>query len=197
MTINNALLALANVKGAASAAAAAAMTTDVAMFVGHGNRRNLDDTAAALRDAGAVTKGGEYAANKKGRMLRAFLDTAAAAALVRDEHLAAFPLVKGKAPTAEAKQAASAAAAALVDSFFVAVETAEAEAAAARKAAPKKAEAAKEEEAAPEKAEAAAEAAAKEEAAALSSAVMAAVLAAIQTHGETAVLAALAGIKAA
>lgn len=95
MTVNNALLALANVKGAASAAAAAAMVADVAMFIGHGNRRNLDDTAAALREAGAVTKGGDYAVSKKGRMLRAFLDTASAAALARDEHLAGFPPVKG------------------------------------------------------------------------------------------------------
>ena len=79
MAIIQSILALGNVKGASAAAAVQALEPALCHIMVAGNRRNIDDTAAALRDAGAVTKSGEFAANVKGDILQALIEAAEAA----------------------------------------------------------------------------------------------------------------------
>ena len=79
MAIIQSILALGNVKGAAPAAAVQALEPALCHIMTAGNRRNIDDTCAALRDAGAVTKSGEYAANTKGDILKALTEAAESA----------------------------------------------------------------------------------------------------------------------
>ena len=79
MAIIQSILALGNVKGAAPAAAVQALEPALCHIMTAGNRRNIDDTCAALRDAGAVAKSGEYAANVKGDILRALIEAAESA----------------------------------------------------------------------------------------------------------------------
>ena len=79
MAIIQSILAFGNVKGASSAAAVQALEPALCHIMVAGNRRNIDDTCAALRDAGAVTKGGEFAANVKGDILKALIEAAESA----------------------------------------------------------------------------------------------------------------------
>ena len=79
MAIIQSILAFGNVKGASLAAALQGLEPALCHIMAAGNRRNIDDTAQALRDAGAVTKSGEYAANGKGDILRALIEAAEAA----------------------------------------------------------------------------------------------------------------------
>ncbi len=83
MAIIQSILAFGNVKGASSAAAVQALEPALCHIMTAGNRRNIDDTAQALRDAGAITKSGEYAANTKGDILKALTETVEAAIKVQ------------------------------------------------------------------------------------------------------------------
>lgn len=85
MAIIQSILAFGNVKGASLAAALQGLEPALCHIMTAGNRRNIDDTAQALRDAGAVTKGGEYAANVKGDILHALIDAAEAAIRAQSE----------------------------------------------------------------------------------------------------------------
>ena len=131
MTILNSILALGNVKGASSAAAVQALEPALCHIMTAGNRRNVDDTAQALRDAGAVTKSGEYAANVKGDILKALIEAAESAlkaqAQVRPDGM------KGRA-TAQEQDAARDMAETLCTAFLEAVKAAAEARKASRKA---------------------------------------------------------------
>ena len=121
MAIIQSILAFGNVKGASSAAAVQALEPALCHVLTAGNRRNIDDTAQALREAGAVTRGGEFAANVKGDILKALIEAAESAlkaqAQVRPDGM------KGRA-TAQEQDAARDMAEALCTAFLEAVKQA-------------------------------------------------------------------------
>ena len=112
-----AVIALSGDKAAALAAAADEVRTNAVQVILHGNRRNFADTAEALRNAGACTKGGTYAQNSKGDTLAALISAEAAAlaaqAVIR-------PVMKGKADAMQATRANDAAQA-IAEAFELAV----------------------------------------------------------------------------
>ncbi len=140
------IIALSGDKSAALAAAQDEVRTNAVQVILHGNRRNFGDTAEALRVAGAVTKGGDYAANTRGDVLAA-LTQAEGAALSAQANIR--PVMKGKATPAETAMAETAAQA-ISDAFGDAVVTARETRVASRKAKLAERKGAKQAEAAPE-----------------------------------------------
>lgn len=124
------IIALSGDKSAALAAAQDEVRTNAVQVILHGNRRNFGDTAEALRAAGAVTKGGDYAANTRGDVLTALIQ-AEGAALSAQANIR--PVMKGKATPAETAMAETAAQA-ISDAFGDAVVTARETRVASRKA---------------------------------------------------------------
>lgn len=115
-----AVIALSGDKAAALAAAADEVRINAVQVILHGNRRNFSDTAEALRNAGATTKGGNYAQNGKGDTLSALISAEAAAlaaqAMIR-------PVMKGRADAVQATRA-NEAAQGISDAFEAAVTAA-------------------------------------------------------------------------
>lgn len=124
------IIALSGDKAAALSAAQDEVRTNAVQVILHGNRRNFGDTAEALRAAGAVTKGGDYAANTRGDVLAALIQ-AEGAALSAQANIR--PVMKGKATPAETAMAETAAQA-ISDAFGDAVVTARETRVASRKA---------------------------------------------------------------
>lgn len=123
MAIIQSILAFGNVKGASLAAALQGLEPALCHIMTAGNSRNIGDTAQALRDAGAVTKSGEYAANGKGDILRALIEAAEAAILAQAEVRPGG--MKGRATSQEqdkARDVAEALALAFADSVKQAAE---------------------------------------------------------------------------
>ena len=131
MAIIQSILAFGNVKGASAQAAVQALEPALCHVLTAGNRRNIDDTCAALRDAGAVTKSGEYAANVKGDILRALIEAAEAA--IRAQGTVRPGGMKGRA-SGEEQDAARAMAETLCKGFLDAVKAAAEARKSARKA---------------------------------------------------------------
>ena len=127
MAIIQSILAFGNVKGASAQAAVQALEPALCHVLTAGNRRNIDDTVMALREAGAVTKGGEFAANVKGDILKALIDATEAA--IKAQGTVRPDGMKGRA-TAQEQDAARAMAETICTAFLEAVK----QAAEARKA---------------------------------------------------------------
>jgi hypothetical protein len=105
MSILFSVLALTGNKGAALQSARDDFTGAAIMAIAHGNKRNLEDTATRMRKDGGVTKGGEYAKNKKGEILAAFVAACDMTTSARSAFLAAYPGHKGKPSAAMMGQA--------------------------------------------------------------------------------------------
>lgn len=118
------VLALAGNKDAALLAAVDDVRDALLYAVRDGNTRNLNDTAQALRDAGAVRKDGAPAANKRGAVLTCLLTAIHAAHSAREAFTLRHAGHKGKpcaAMTADAGAAADTIAAAFEEQVTAAI----------------------------------------------------------------------------
>jgi colicin import membrane protein len=156
MSILFSVLSLAGDKAAALQSSRDDVIKAAALGIAHGNFRNMQDTAARLRDSGAVTKAGNISKNRKGEILAALVAASNMAVSIREAFKGRHAAHKGK-PTSAMVQEAEALAVSVGDCFEAEAMRPVNEKAAARAAAKAEAEAAP-------KAEAEAEAAPKAEA---------------------------------
>ena len=110
------VIALYGDKSAALYAAADQVRDALVYAIRDGNTRNMTDTADAMREAGAVTKAGAYAQNKKGRILECLINAHDMGQSARVVYQSAHAGHKGR-PTAAMTDHARQLAAPIVEAF--------------------------------------------------------------------------------
>ena len=141
MSILFSVLSLAGDKAAALQSSRDDVIKAAALGIAHGNFRNMQDTAARLRDSGAVTKAGNISKNRKGEILAALVAASNMAVSIREAFKGRHAAHKGK-PTSAMVQEAEALAVSVGDCFEAEAMRPVNEKAAARAAAKAEAEAA-------------------------------------------------------
>lgn len=127
------VLAVAGNKDAAILQAADDVRANASMMIAHGNARNILDTLQALREDGAVTKGGDVAKSRKGAILASLLAAHDAAQSARLTFQGMYAEHKGK-PTVAMLETAGRMASGIADAFEASVKDATTPKAKAKKA---------------------------------------------------------------
>ena len=110
------IIALSGSKDAAVSAAADDLRAALLYSIRDGNTRNMEDTANALRDAGAIKKDGGIASNRKGLILSMLLSAHDAGQGARAIFAAEFTGHKGK-PSAAMTERARAMVSPIIEAF--------------------------------------------------------------------------------